>query len=217
MRKEYRGGSSMLRREESRHDFAFIAGVIVGALAGAAATLALTPMSGAETRGMLMARTSDLGPVKDKVVGMASNVPQMVAPVKDRAVQMAGSVPSKVEPVKERAVGFAHAVPQVAQVVAPMKDKVTAMAAKAPIPGRHQEGEGQHSAQAEEQVTSGFGPHGAHSQEPVEGSPEPAKSGGVQLDTSQVAFTGAENPLEDTPAQSVMPDVDGDGKLHERS
>ena len=40
----------MLQREESRHDFAFIAGVVIGAAAGALATLALAPAAGSDTR-----------------------------------------------------------------------------------------------------------------------------------------------------------------------
>ena len=39
-----------MRREESRHDFAFLAGVVIGAVAGALATLALAPRAGMETR-----------------------------------------------------------------------------------------------------------------------------------------------------------------------
>ena len=39
-----------MRREESRHDFAFMAGVVIGAVAGALATLALAPRTGMETR-----------------------------------------------------------------------------------------------------------------------------------------------------------------------
>lgn len=40
----------MMRREESRHDFAFMAGVVIGAITGALATLALAPRTGTETR-----------------------------------------------------------------------------------------------------------------------------------------------------------------------
>ena len=39
-----------MRREESRHDFAFLAGVVIGAIVGALATLALAPRTGSETR-----------------------------------------------------------------------------------------------------------------------------------------------------------------------
>ncbi len=38
----------MIRREESRHDFAFLAGVVIGAVGGALATLVLAPMPGNE-------------------------------------------------------------------------------------------------------------------------------------------------------------------------
>jgi gas vesicle protein len=179
----------MLQREESRHDFAFIAGVIVGAIAGAAATLALTPMSGAETREKLKARTGDLSQVKERAASVASNVPQ------------------KMAPVKERAAGVAHSIPQ---VVAPVKEKVSEMAAKAPRPGQRHEADEPRPSAEDIAVSDGFGPHGAHTEEPAEGAPETiphmTHAGGGDADVA-----GQDNPLEDTPAQSVAPQVERNG------
>jgi gas vesicle protein len=87
----------MFEREESRHDFAFLAGVLVGALAGAAATLALTPMSGSETRDKLRAQTSNL------------NV--NVGDLKQRAGDLAGAAGTRVAPVRERVSGLASKTP----------------------------------------------------------------------------------------------------------
>src|SRR5439155_21460149 len=106
-------------------------------------------------------------------------------------------------PVKERAAEVASSVPQ---MVAPVKDKITEMAAKAPVPGLHRE--------AEEQPIGGFGPQGAHTQVPAEGAADLATSGIGAQNQSDVDIAGEENPLEDTPAQSVLPDVDGDGRTN---
>jgi gas vesicle protein len=53
-----------MKREESRHDFAFMAGVVIGAVAGALATLALAPRAGTETRDRLRSRMEGM-PVDD--------------------------------------------------------------------------------------------------------------------------------------------------------
>jgi hypothetical protein len=86
-----------LQREESRHDFAFLAGVLVGALAGAAATLALTPLSGSETRDKLRAQTSNLnvnvGDLKQRAGDLAGAASTRVAPVKERVSELAGKSP----------------------------------------------------------------------------------------------------------------------------
>ena len=54
----------MIKREESRHDFAFMAGVVIGAVAGALATLALAPRAGSDTRERLRSRMQEM-PVDD--------------------------------------------------------------------------------------------------------------------------------------------------------
>ncbi len=53
-----------MKREESRHDFAFMAGVVIGAIAGALGALALAPRAGVETRENWRARVDEL-PVED--------------------------------------------------------------------------------------------------------------------------------------------------------
>jgi gas vesicle protein len=83
----------MLKREESRHDFAFMAGVVIGAVAGAIATLALTPMSGAETRERLRARTGDLGAVRKRAGTVASSAQAVVSPMRDRVVELTSKLP----------------------------------------------------------------------------------------------------------------------------
>lgn len=96
----------MLRREESRHDFAFIAGVIIGAIAGAVATLALTPMSGNETREMIRSRVGEMDDIKAKANA-----------VKEKATERAGSVAQSAQPMMDK-----------------VKTQVTDMAAKSPLP-----------------------------------------------------------------------------------
>lgn len=96
----------MLRREESRHDFAFIAGVIIGAITGAIATLALTPMSGNETREMIRSRVGEMDELKAK-----ANT------VKEKATERAGSVAHSAQPMVEK-----------------VKTQVTDIAAKSPLP-----------------------------------------------------------------------------------
>ncbi len=83
----------MIKREESRHDLAFMAGVIIGAISGALAALALTPMSGAETREKLRETTGNLAPVKEKV---ASATSQAVATGKEKAAELAAKSPLPV-------------------------------------------------------------------------------------------------------------------------
>jgi gas vesicle protein len=96
----------MLRREESRHDFAFIAGVIIGAITGAITTLALTPMSGNETREMIRSKVGDM----DEIKGRATSV-------KDKATERASSVAESAKPMMDKA-----------------KAKTTEMVEKSPLP-----------------------------------------------------------------------------------
>jgi len=97
------------RSDESRHDFAFIAGAVIGAIAGALVTLALTPMSGADTREKLRSRAGELGPIKE------------------RALEAAG-------PVKEKAGTLATTAAERSKTLAATgKERATELAAKAPI------------------------------------------------------------------------------------
>lgn len=92
----------MLQREESRHDFAFIAGVIIGAVAGAVATLALTPMSGNETREMIRSRVNemDVEELKHKAADLKTKASESVTPamekVKAQVEDMAAKSPLPV-------------------------------------------------------------------------------------------------------------------------
>jgi gas vesicle protein len=108
-RRIWEGQMAIGRSDESRHDFAFIAGAIIGAIAGALVTLALTPMSGADTREKLKSRTAELGPIKERALEAA-------APVKDKALHAAA-------PVKEKAGALA----------ATATEKGKTLAAKTPI------------------------------------------------------------------------------------
>jgi gas vesicle protein len=65
----------MLQREESRHDFAFIAGVVIGAAAGAIATLALAPAAGSDTRDKVRQSVSsvDVESVKQRANALSSS------------------------------------------------------------------------------------------------------------------------------------------------
>jgi gas vesicle protein len=104
------------RSDESRHDFAFIAGAIIGAIAGALVTLALTPMSGADTREKLKSRAGDLGPIKEKALEAA-------APVKEKAGTLATTAAERGK-----------------TLAATGKERATELAAKAPIGrGSHDE------------------------------------------------------------------------------
>lgn len=82
-----------MRREESRHDFAFIAGVIVGAVSGALVTLALTPLSGAQTREKVMERVGDLEPMKERATGLATSGKHLVETGRGIAVDLVAKSP----------------------------------------------------------------------------------------------------------------------------
>jgi gas vesicle protein len=86
-------GTGMMHREESRHDFAFIAGVIVGAVSGALVTLALTPMSGTETREKLKERVGDLEPVKERAAGVATSAQHLMETSRERAADLVAKSP----------------------------------------------------------------------------------------------------------------------------
>ena len=96
----------MLRREESRHDFAFIAGVVIGAVAGAIATLALTPMSGNETREMIRSRVGEMDDIKAKAASM-----------KEKAAERATEMAQSAQPMMDK-----------------VKTQVSDIAAKSPLP-----------------------------------------------------------------------------------
>lgn len=114
----WEGTMAFGRSDENRHDFAFIAGAVIGAIAGALVTLALTPMSGAETREKLRSRAEDLGPIKERALDAA-------APVKEKAETLATTAAERGK-----------------TLAATGKERATELAAKAPIGrGGHHEAE----------------------------------------------------------------------------
>jgi len=153
---------------ESRHDFAFIAGVVVGAIAGALATLALTPMSGPDTREKLREHAGDLGPVRERAASVAGAAQQ-------RATSMAGSAQQMV------ASGRAKAA-----------DLVTHTSLS--TPERHHEHDTNHQEQEtdrmmEENPTNRTpaNSHSVHPEEPAEGRADvPADGGDTDLAPGEV-------------------------------
>src|SRR5690606_22567985 len=101
----------MIKREESRHDFALLAGVVIGAVAGAMATLAMSPSTGAEARDKLRARMNELD-----VEGM-----------KERARNVASTG-------AERVKGMAGEDAGPGQVIASTKAKVADLVERSPLP-----------------------------------------------------------------------------------
>lgn len=101
----------MFRREESTHDFAFLAGVILGAIAGVLVAMVLTPISGAEARNKLREHSGDLDVVKAKAVDAAGTAKERVGPVREKAAGVAATAKQKVEPVKGRAMELAAKSP----------------------------------------------------------------------------------------------------------
>jgi gas vesicle protein len=83
----------MLQREESRHDFAFIAGVVIGAAAGAIATLALAPGPGSDTREKVKQRvaTLDVETVKQRAASASSTARDAAQRGKERVSEIAAS------------------------------------------------------------------------------------------------------------------------------
>lgn len=65
-----------MRREESRHDFAFFAGVIIGAVAGAIATLALAPRADGQAREKLRERVQqvDIDQIRERARAASETV-----------------------------------------------------------------------------------------------------------------------------------------------
>jgi gas vesicle protein len=104
----WEGHMALSRSDESRHDFAFIAGAVIGAIAGALVTLALTPMSGADTREKLRSRAGELGPIRERAMEAA-------APVREKAGTLASTAAEKSKTLaatgKERAADLAAKAP----------------------------------------------------------------------------------------------------------
>jgi gas vesicle protein len=103
----------MIKREESRHDFAFMAGVVIGAAAGAVATLALAPRAGTETRDRWRARMDEM-PIDD---------------LRSRAATLKEAAASQRERLREAASGAAAS-----GVLESTKARVTELVDRSPLP-----------------------------------------------------------------------------------
>lgn len=103
----------MIKREESRHDFAFMAGVVIGAVAGALATLAFAPRAGAETRERWRARMDEMH----------------VEQLKSRAAELREVAASKTEQLREKASAAGAG-----GVVESTRARVTELVDRSPLP-----------------------------------------------------------------------------------
>ncbi len=102
-----------MKREESRHDFAFMAGVVIGAVAGALATLAMAPRAGGETRERWKARMQEM-PVDD---------------LRARAMSMRDAASERTGQLREAA---SNAAP--GDVVQSARARATEMIDRSPLP-----------------------------------------------------------------------------------
>lgn len=100
----------MIKREESRHDFAFMAGVVIGAVAGALGTLAFAPRAGAETRERWRARMDEMH----------------VEQLKARASELREAATAKTEQLREKAGAGG--------VVESTRARVTELVDRSPLP-----------------------------------------------------------------------------------
>lgn len=175
----------MLQREESRHDFAFMAGVIVGAISGALATLALTPMSGAETREKVRQTTSnvDLAPVRERVSTIRSTAATTAQSAVSTGREKAGGLASKAPLPRGRResdesdAGNIHTFGR--------RDEMAAGSEGAGTMAGTGTGAGGSGSTGGQAPRSGFGPHGGHAQEPAEGSPAVGKPGAEPSSTTR--------------------------------
>ena len=101
----------MMNREQSQYDVNgtmrepnsnskdFVAGAIVGGLAGALAALLLAPKSGKELRGSLNEQTSSL---KTKSADLASVAKEKASGLKDTVSQQSSTIANKVKDMKNK-------------------------------------------------------------------------------------------------------------------
>ena len=181
----------VIQREESRHDFAFMAGVIVGAISGALATLALTPMSGADTREKIRQTTSnvDLAPVKERVVTIrttaATTAQSAVASGREKATELAAKAPLPLVRREDIGSGSDHV-----HTFGRREDGLTGTGSETAMRGG---GTGSSGSTGGSEPRTGFGPHGGHTQEPSEGSPAVGQPGaGTSGSTQQSASPSGE-------------------------
>lgn len=156
-----------MKREESRHDFAFLAGVVIGAVAGAMATLAMSPQTGADARDKFRARMNDLD----------------VEGYKERARNAANAG-------AERVKGLAGEDTSPGQMIASTKAKVADIVERSPLPVGGKNGElGEDAELAAER------PRTVHEAEPFKDAVRDAE-GGVE-DAAQRAANAAEGGADD--------------------
>lgn len=96
-----------MQESGGRNDLAFLAGIVIGAIAGAAATLALAPASGVETRDKLRQQGVSFEPIREKATTIA-------ATSREKAADVASTVQDKAtgiaETGKQKAADVAHTV-----------------------------------------------------------------------------------------------------------
>jgi gas vesicle protein len=83
-------------------------GVIIGAITGVLAAMALTPFSGAEAREKARVRTADM---RQRATDVAATAKQRAEPMREKAAVVASAAKEKVEPVRERAMDLAAKSP----------------------------------------------------------------------------------------------------------
>ncbi|GAM12759.1 YtxH domain-containing protein [Mesobacillus selenatarsenatis] len=86
-------------REDNNNSRDFVAGAIVGGLAGALAALLLAPKSGKELRGSLNEQTSTL---KNKSVDLASVAKEKASGLKETVSQQSSTIANKVKDMKNK-------------------------------------------------------------------------------------------------------------------
>ena len=94
---QYDVNGSMKETNSNSKDF--VAGAIVGGLAGALAALLLAPKSGKELRGSLNEQTSTL---KNKSVDLASVAKEKASGLKDTVSQQSSTIVNKVKDMKSK-------------------------------------------------------------------------------------------------------------------
>jgi gas vesicle protein len=208
----WEGQMALSRSDESRHDFAFIAGAVIGAIAGALVTLALTPMSGADTREKLRSRAGELGPIRERAMEAA-------APVKEKAGSIASTAAEKGKTLaatgKERAADLAAKAPigrtHDGVDATDMSPEEAGSMLFGSQPGAHPGGtvtpgaladagaddtDSSHLVTSSGSGTSASGmtaPPRIHTQEPAEGARQPGSTSGEPIAHTQDPAEGARN------------------------
>ncbi|ESU30941.1 hypothetical protein G3A_19485 [Bacillus sp. 17376] len=91
--------NEQMREDNNNNSRDFVAGAIVGGLAGALAALLLAPKSGKELRGTLNEQTSSL---KTKSADLASVAKEKASGLKDTVSQQSSMIANKVKDMKNK-------------------------------------------------------------------------------------------------------------------